>query len=633
MSEKILIVDDDYSLTASLKRILCGEGFVVDTAASGREAFTRMEMREYAAVLLDLHLPDLDGIEIAELITRKDPDCAVIILTGRATVDSAIQAVRFGCYDYISKPCRPEQIVHTLRRATENRLLKKELLASKKKYQRLAEATCEGIVVFSSERIYETNQQFCELFGLSEKDVVGFPLSAFIPRFELPDSTFDDSFGDILQVAEIEAIRKDGTIFPAEIRLKQITEDGRPLWVAALRDLTRRRLEELSRSKLEEKLTYAMRMESIGLMAGSVAHDLNNILSSIVTFPELLLLDMPAHAKYRADIDRIKRAGQQAAAVVADLLTLTRGSTCKKEIRSLNEIVKGYQDSLDCLHQSRSFPGKIMKFDLAPELGNTRISPIQVSKALINLVRNGAEAIDTQGTISIYTTRRTLTEPFMGYEAIPPGRYEVLGVADTGSGIAAEHLAHIFEPFYSRKQLGNSGTGLGLTIIMNTMRDHSGYIDLRSNSEGTVFELYFPTCCREETFAGSSLALESLLGKGEKVLVVDDQESQRLIASSILKRLGYTPYTVENGEQAIRHIEQESVDLLLLDMLMEPGMNGYETFKKIRRIVPHQRAVVTSGCPNHPDRERIRAMGVSHYLPKPLSLTHLAQAIRQEINS
>lgn len=632
MPDNILIVDDEYAFANSLKRILSGQEFLVDTAASGREAFACMEAQRYAAILLDLHLPDLNGLEIAERITRKDPDCAVIILTGQASVDSAIQAVRFGCYDYITKPCRPEQIVHALKRATENRRLKQELLASRKKYQRLAEASSEGIVVFSSDGIIETNRQFCDLFDIAEEEAVGLSLDTFFPGFLSP-SSLSEVGQDNLQIGEIEAIRRNGTIFPAEIRVKRISEDGHSLWVATLRDLSRHKQEERTRVKLEEKLTYAMRMESIGLMAGSVAHDLNNILSSIVTFPELLLLEMPAHAKYRTDINKIKKAGQQAAAVVADLLTIARGSACKKEIRSLNDIISNYQDSLHYLHQTKSFPGKKMEFDLDPRLGSARISSVQVTKALLNLVQNAAESIENQGTVSIYTKKRTFAEPYKGYEAIPPGEYEVLGVSDTGGGIAAHHLVHIFEPFYSRKQLGNSGTGLGLTIIMHTMRDHSGFVDVRSDDRGTVFELYFPTCARGATFTDPSISLDSLLGKGEKVLVVDDQENQRFITSSILKRLGYRAYAVENGEQAIQHLKREPVDLLLLDMILEPGMNGYETFEKIRELVPNQRAVVTSGYHNHPDRERIRALGVSHYLPKPLSLTHLAQAIRQEISS
>ena len=631
MSDTILLVDDEHHFLDSLKRILQGEGFDVETAASGSESFKRIQNRKYPAVLLDLHLPDLDGIEIAEHLTRNDPDCAVIILTGQANTTSAIQAVRLGCYDYITKPCQPEQVVRTLKRAIENRALKKELLASKNKYQRLAEATWEAIVFFSEKRIFEVNQQFCSFFGTTEDEALHHALDKFIPGLEFPPALQPSSI-DTPHAFELFGMRMNGTTFPAEVRLKQIKENSNSRWVAAIRDLTSRKVEKESRARLEEKLTYAMRMESIGLMAGSVAHDLNNILCSIVTFPELLLLDMPANAKYRSDIDQIKRAGQQAATVVADLLTIARGSTCKKEICNLNDTIREYRDSLDFLHQSRSFPNTSVEFDLDPKLKNTRISPVQVAKCLINLVRNAAEAINKQGTVTVYTARRTFRETFQGYEAVPPGNYEVLGVADTGKGIEMHHIPHIFEPFYSQKLMGNSGTGLGLTVIMHTMRDHSGYIDLRSSQEGTAFELLFPTCCSKKDFTTSALPLDSLMGKGQKVLVIDDLESQRIITSAILKRLGYTPYTAANGEEAIKHLKVEQVDLLLLDMILEPGMNGYETFKEIRRFAPHQRAVVTSGCHNHPDREKIRAMGVSHYLPKPLSLTHLAQAIRQEIN-
>jgi CheY-like chemotaxis protein len=165
---------------------------------------------------------------------------------------------------------------------------------------------------------------------------------------------------------------------------------------------------------------------------------------------------------------------------------------------------------------------------------------------------------------------------------------------------------------------------------MHTMRDHCGYIDLSSTAAGTVFELYFPVCLPQRE-AEATINLDSLLGKGEKVMVIDDEEHQRTLAAAILKRLGYTPCLAETGEQAIAYLKEHPVDLLLLDLLLKPGLNGYETLKAIRLFNPTQRAVVTSGYHNHPDRERIRNLGVSRYLPKPLSLTPLAIAVQQEI--
>jgi len=636
MPNTILIVDDEHHFRNSLKRILQNEGYAVDSAASGAEAFSLIRIKKYAAVLLDLFLPDLDGIEIAEFLTLNDPTCAVIVLTGQASVDSAVKAIRFGCYDYLTKPCQPEQVILILKRAVENQALKKELHASINKYQRLAEATWEGISIFSADGITEVNAQFCQLFGISEQEAIAHPLSDFIPELKFPIAPQYIAGSTTQQVVETEAIGKNGKIFPVEIRLKKIFDNGRPLWVVAVRDISRRRREELDRTKLEERLTYAMRMESIGLMAGSVAHDLNNILSSIVTFPELLLLQMPANAKYRKDIKRIKKAGQQAAAVVSDLLTIARGSTCKMENRNINAILEEYRQSLDYQQHAANFPDISICMDLDPSLSNTNLSLIHVTKCIINLVRNAVEAIASSGTVTIHTANQLLTKTRHGYDSIPPGYYATITVADNGKGIPARDLPYIFEPFYSRKQMGRSGTGLGLTVIMHTMRDHGGFIDIHSSENGTVFELFFPitTSTRQAQPPAETnpIPLDLLLGNGEKVLIVDDEESQRVITSSILTRLGYTPYTAENGEQAVQYVKRNPVDLLLLDMIMEPGMNGYETFREIRQIVPNQKAVVATGFLNHPDRDKIRALGVSHYLPKPLSLNHLALAIQQEIN-
>ncbi len=634
MSDEILVVDDEHHFRNSLQRILQNEGYEVDTAASGTETFAKIKLNKYAVVLLDLRLPDLDGIEIAEYLTVHYPATAVIVLTGQASIDSAIKAIRFGCYDYLTKPCQPEQVVLTIKRAIDNQALKKDLHTSTNKFKRLAEATWEGIAFFSPEGISEVNQQFCELFGITEAEAGQYKLSDFIPELIFPIPAQCIQVPKSKQAVETKALRVNGEVFPVEIQLKKIFDNGKTLWVVAVRDITQRQQEELNRTKLEERLTYAMRMESIGLMAGSVAHDLNNILSSIVTFPELLLLKMPANAKYREDFKRIKKAGQQAAAVVTDLLTIARGSTCKMSIRNLNSILEEYQQSLDYEQQIQTFPKITVQIDLDPKLNNTRLSAFHVTKCIINLVKNGVEAIESCGTITIHTANRVVTEALHSYDLIPPGHYATLTVADTGKGISARDLPYIFEPFYSRKQMGRrSGTGLGLTVIMHTMRDHCGFIDIRSNENGTVIELFFPTASQEQLPEPTTLPLDLLLGKGEKILIIDDEESQREITTAILIKLGYEPYTVETGEQAIQYIKQNPVDLLLLDMILDEKMNGYETFREIRQIIPDQKAIVASGVHNHPDKEKMKELGVSHYLTKPLSMNKLALALQQEINN
>jgi PAS domain S-box-containing protein len=633
MQERILVVDDELHFRDSIKRILENHDYTVDTASSGGAVFTILSRNKYNLVLLDLHLPDLNGLEVAEYLTQNYPDLPTVILTGRASVDSAMQAIHIGCYDYLTKPCKPERVIQVIGRAIETQKLKTELTASRNRFQRLAEATWEGIAIFSMDAIIEVNNQFCALFAVTEENVLGHDFFEILPALPLSEQ-FELFSGrrSLSHICEIEAIRFNGEPFPAEIRLRQIEDNGHLLWVAAIRDLTEKKKHEQEHLRMREKLDHARRMESIGLMAGSVAHDLNNILSSIVTFPELLLLDMPLSEKYRNDIVRIRAAGKQAAAVVEDLLTVARGSTCQKENHNLNDIIKDYVESLDYYQLIQSFPGILIDIHLSADLCNALVSPIHITKVLINLIRNGAEAINGHGNIYLETRETTLIESKQGYDEIPPGKYVVLAVQDSGSGIGSSALPHIFEPFFSRKKLGKSGSGLGLTVILHTVRDHQGFIDVKSDSKGTLFELYFPANEEETKRNFSSISLDSLLGKGEKILIIDDEKNQRDLTSCILRRLGYTPVTATSGEEAIHYVKNSPVDLLLLDMVMDPGINGYETYREILKISPGQKAVVASGFFNPVELEKIKKLGVIHYLSKPLNLSDLALAIHEEIS-
>lgn len=635
MAFQILITEDEDHFRLSLRKLLEAEGYLVDTAKDGKDTLELLQDTSYDVVLLDLGLPDLNGLDIAECIIDRYPECGVVILTGQASVNSAIRAVHLGCYDYLTKPCHPRQIIRTVQRAAEHGSLKRQLAASHQKFKMLAEATSEGIVILDGDSVVEFNQQFCDILGLSPETARTLKISDHFPIISTVCS--ENYLGSQEpQTYETEGIRSDGVILPVELSIRQFCSSPTPCQVITVKDLSHAIRERMRQQALEEKLTYALRMESIGLMAGSVAHDLNNILSGLVTFPELLLLDMPSNEKYRADIERIKHAGQKAADVVADLLTVARGSTCSKEITNLNEFIKEFEQSLAFIDQKVSSPGIQFVIDLAPDLPEIKASPLHLTKTLINLVRNGVEAIEKpSGKILISTSFKELFVAYPGTETIPAGQYVVLSVADTGAGIQNGHIAHIFEPFYTRKEMGKSGSGLGLTIVMHTMQDHNGFIDLQSNSEGTLFELYFPSITEKSTDQMKKaplISLEELQGNGEKILVVDDEASERSLAVSILQRLGYAPLTASDGQEALRILHRQPIDLLLLDMILTPDMNGYDICRKVREICPKQKMIVTSGHHNHPDRMKLQKAGVTCYLNKPLQLSQLAQALRKEIH-
>jgi CheY-like chemotaxis protein len=219
-----------------------------------------------------------------------------------------------------------------------------------------------------------------------------------------------------------------------------------------------------------------------------------------------------------------------------------------------------------------------------------------------------------------------------GYDDVKKGEYVSLEVSDSGIGIEDRYLDRIFEPFFSRKELGRSGTGLGMAVVWGTVKDHNGYIEVRSKlGQGTTFMLYFPL--RRQAIAPSvKKQWEAYRGAGERVLVVDDVDTQRKIASEILKTLGYQVSTAESGEAAVAQIKDNPVDLVLLDMIMPPGINGYETYKKMVAINPGQRAIIASGYSESDQVRAAQKLGAGAYIRKPYTLANLAEAVHNTLH-
>jgi PAS domain S-box-containing protein len=420
--------------------------------------------------------------------------------------------------------------------------------------------------------------------------------------------------------------KNDETIW-VHLNTVLITWEGRPATLNFLRDIT-------SQKKLETQLRQAQKMEAIGTLAGGVAHDLNNILSGLVSYPELLLLDIPEDSPLRKPMLTIQESGQKAAAMVQDLLTLARRGVSTSEIVNLNQIVEQYLSSLEFEKLLSYHPGVEVETALEPDLFNLLGSPVQISKTIMNLVSNAAEAMPGGGTISISTQSRYLDKPINGYETINPGEYVSLTVADTGTGISPAEIHKIFEPFYTKKVMGRSGTGLGMAVVWGTVKDHHGYIDLHSALEkGTKFILYFPMTRQAAQESESSLRMKDYKGNGESILIIDDIEEQRKIASGILSKMGYKVKSLASGEEAVHYMTENSADLLILDMIMEPGIDGLETYKKILKMHPRQKAIIASGYSETERVKKAQEMGVGVYLKKPYSIEKIGMAIHTALNT
>ncbi len=400
--------------------------------------------------------------------------------------------------------------------------------------------------------------------------------------------------------------------------------------VITLNDVTDEKALKRTERQLQQRQARARKMEAIGLMAGGVAHDLNNILSGIISYPELMLMKLPEDSELRPPLLAIKDSGERAAAVVDDLLTVARGVAGSREVASLNDLVRDYLDSPEYHSLVAGHENIRCETRLDPGLDNFSCSPIHIRKCLMNLVSNAAEAMDGSGTIVITTCNETLEQ---GDSERPAGNYVVLTVEDSGPGIAEEDLEHIFEPFYTRKVMGTSGTGLGLTVVWNTVVDHGGSIAVESSERGTVFRLSFPATGGVVSAQAKTEDIAALRGAGEQILVVDDEQQQRDIARQILELLGYRVLTVSSGEEALVLLQGQSVHLVVLDMVMPPGMNGLQTYQQMLSTRPDQKAIIASGYAENSAVAEALSLGAAAFIKKPYSITDLGQAVRDGLRS
>lgn len=440
-----------------------------------------------------------------------------------------------------------------------------------------------------------------------------------------------------------ESLQKGRPVYNESIELMR--NDMQPVWVNVTLEPFRNTQGQLIEGRcilvdttqqkiLEEQLRKAQRMEAIGTLAGGVAHDLSNILAALVSYPDLLLMDAPPGSPMHDPLVKIKGAGMRAAAIVQDLLTLSRRGVVVTETVCINNLVNDYLKSPEYEDLIARHPNIRLETDLIPDLVNIKGTSIHLTKALMNIVLNAAEALPDGGRIHIATRNQNVDANDMRLKG-KAGQHAVLTVSDDGLGIAAEDLKRVFEPFFTKKVMGRSGTGLGMAIVWAAVQDLNGFIDIRSRiGRGTTVDLFFPATFEKEMSKPLNNDLTEYLGRGEGILVVDDNAEHREIAIRMLTRLGYSVTAVESGQAAIARYEQDyRPDLVVLDMQLEPGLDGLSTFNRIQDFFPQQKAVIASGFAESSRVKKARNLGVGAYIKKPYSLKEIGAAVRYVLDN
>jgi two-component system cell cycle sensor histidine kinase/response regulator CckA len=523
-----------------------------------------------------------------------------------------------------------------LRRAQE------ELEDARARYFDLFELAPVGYLSVSDQGlVLEANLTFSVMVGVTRArgPLLQRPLSRFVAAADW--SIYYLHHRQLLESGEPQACElrmspADGNQFWARLEMTAVRDaGGTTVCRVAVSDITDRKQLESENSRLQEQNIQVQKMEAVGRLAGGVAHDLNNLLTPILGYGDLLLGDLEPGDAHRESAEQIVRAAERARDIVGRLLAFSRNQVGDFKLIDLSHTAEGLAGLLR--HSIRA--------DIAVEFTSGPASCIlgdrgQLEQALMNMAVNAQDAMPEGGVLTIGTSAIDVDAArASAVEGLAPGRYAVLSVGDTGHGMDAETQKHIFEPFFTTKEPG-SGTGLGLATVYGIAKQHGGTVSVYSEpGQGTTFKIYFPNVDGQVAGAVTGQASSAgSLGKGlrgaESILLVDDNMQVRELTKAILERLGYTVFLAETGRAALKVLESHGAEvrLILTDVVM-PGMNGRELVAKVSETYPHIRAVLMSGYAEHSRAHDGASEESVGFVQKPFTVEALATTVRTVLDA
>jgi len=644
--EHILVVDDEKRIVENITLCLKREGFQTTGAYDGNEAIRIFEKQRFDLVLLDVSMPGMNGYEVMEHIFAIDDEVLVIIITGYASVESAIRALKIGAWDYLKKPFEYADLVKTVK----NALAQKKLIADKKAVSARLEASerqYEFMVNNSPDLIFTldqkglftfVNHQFERVLGFLREDLIGTDFkdilhtediskAAVLTRFHGHDQPINDGQDMLFRFKKsgYKPFRYDPYESFAFMELKATpmhlpASDTRAEFngiYAVARDVT-------ERVTLEDQLRQAQKMDAIGTLAGGIAHDFNNILMGIQGYASLVKSGFnPSSDEYKrlSNIDSYVFSGAEMA---KQLLGFAQKTSQETSLINLNYLLK-----MTAKLFGRTKKDIRIEQDLEKELWGTVVDEGLIKQVLMNLFVNAWQAMPDGGKI-IMKSENFVADDFkvdeFGLEK--SGTYVKVTVTDTGIGMNDEIMTRIFDPFFTTKERGQ-GTGLGLATAYGIIKSHKGIFKVTSKpGKGSSFMFFLPASRTKVAPVEVSEQKEMIFNGKGLVLLVDDEKGVIEVCSEMLEHLGYQVKAVSNGVDALAVLKTgtQKIDLVILDMVM-PRMNGEETFDKIRALDPDMRVLVSSGYSRETEIEKMMKKGCNGYIAKPFDIAALSEKL------
>ncbi len=640
--EKILVVDDERRIVENIARCLTREGFQVVGAYDGDEAVSAFEQEGFDLVLLDISMPGMNGYEVMEHILEMDRDAMIIIMTGFASVESAVKALKIGAWDYLKKPFEFADLVKTVKNAARQRNLIMEkkafaarLEASERQYEYMVNNSPDLIFTLDPSGCFTfVNRQFETVLGVAMDQLIGRHFSEILHKDDrrrasglvsavLPGGPFEINVRFKKVVRTRKALDPYDAFAFMELKASPIPMAGKEARGAGVYAVAR---DVTERQKLEAQLRQAQKMEAIGTLAGGIAHDFNNILMGIQGYASLVRSGFDRDSdvfKRLASIDEYVNNGAEMA---RQLLGFAQKNYHESYPLNINYLLK-----MSAKMFGRTKKDILIEQDLEKQLWSTVVDEGQIKQVLMNLYVNAWQAMPRGGKIKVSSRNIRIGDRQKDALGLAKsGTYVMVCVADTGVGMDKATMARIFDPFFTTKSRGQ-GTGLGLATAYGIVKSHKGAFKVESTpGEGTAFMFFLPASkSRVKTCTLDQNCKEILISGKGKILLIDDEKGVIEVCSEMLETLGYQVFPAQSGKEAIRLFKEHGseIDLVILDMVM-PEMSGMQTLKAIRNLRADVKVLVCSGYSREDEIRQMVDKGCDDYLLKPFDVAMLSEKLQ-----